>query len=293
MGINIETVKLMKEIQEKKLLKGSSVLELGLQELTIPASKVSKLLKTNQKISNPAQLFEFFGFSEHKSIDGVKASNCYPIDLNKDITRENLEFLKSDLVTNFGTSEHVFNQSAVFKNIHELCNVDGLMVHALPISGHFQHGYFNYHPRLFQELALVNGYCVISMYIASNYRPKLIPYSAKELYNNRFKDMLLLFVFQKSSNSAFVYPYDGVFQEQGKYYGYQDSNNSSSMEKSQFEPFLMSANWNNVNNSLYESSLVRLKKFLSKFRLRNIPRAFQKVLKLFVAKPHSDPGREL
>jgi len=280
MGINIETVQLMIEIQKKKLLKGSRVLELGLQELTIPTSKVSRLLKTDKKIQTPVELFEFFGFSEYKSIDGIEATNCYPIDLNKEITKKELDFLRSDLVTNFGTSEHVFNQGMVFRNIHELCKQDGLMAHALPISGHFQHGYFNYHPRLFQEMALANDYRIISMYIAANYRPILIPYSAKILFQNRFKDMLLLFVFQKTSDNSFVNPFDGVFQEQGTFYGYQGSSNSIPVDDSQFQPFLMSAKWINVNNSPYESCLLRVKLFSSKFKFRNIPRVFQKVLKL-------------
>ena len=280
MGINIETVQLIIEIQEKNLLKGNRVLELGQQDLTIPTVKVSRLLKTDKKIQTPAELFEFFGFYEYKSIDGIESTNCYPIDLNKEITEKELDFLRSDFVTNFGTSEHVFNQGMVFRNIHELCEQDGLMAHALPISGHFQHGYFNYHPRLFQEMALANGYRIISMYIAPNYRPKLIPYSAKKLFKNRFKDMLLLFVFQKTSNNSFVNPFDGVFEEQGTFYGYQRSNSSISIGESQFQPFLMSANWSNVNNSPFESFILKIKLFLSKFKFKNIPRAFRKVFKL-------------
>ena len=86
MGINIETVQLIIEIQEKNLLKGNRVLELGQQDLTIPTVKVSRLLKTDKKIQTPAELFEFFGFYEYKSIDGIESTNCYPIDLNKEIT---------------------------------------------------------------------------------------------------------------------------------------------------------------------------------------------------------------
>jgi len=61
-----------------------------------------------------------------------------------------------DLVTNSGTGEHIFNQYAVFKNAHDLSHQ--YMLHVLPFSPWINHGFFNYNPILFRDLALANSY---------------------------------------------------------------------------------------------------------------------------------------
>jgi hypothetical protein len=65
-----------------------------------------------------------------------------------------------DLVLNCGTTEHVLNQINSFRVIHEATKVGGLMYHSLPMTGFLDHGYFNYNPRLFIELARANSYAV-------------------------------------------------------------------------------------------------------------------------------------
>jgi SAM-dependent methyltransferase len=68
-----------------------------------------------------------------------------------------------DLVMNCGTTEHVLNQMNSFRVIHDATKVGGLMYHSLPMTGFLDHGYFNYNPRLFLELAQANGYKVVSL----------------------------------------------------------------------------------------------------------------------------------
>lgn len=63
-----------------------------------------------------------------------------------------------DVVTNLGTAEHVFNQYQVFRSIHERCRPGGLMLHALPNQGAYDHGFFNYHPTFLFDLCEANGY---------------------------------------------------------------------------------------------------------------------------------------
>lgn len=66
-----------------------------------------------------------------------------------------------DVVTNFGTSEHVINQSAVFRFLHESARTGGAMLHVLPVAGGIDHGFFNYQPAFFLDLAEANGYEIL------------------------------------------------------------------------------------------------------------------------------------
>jgi len=63
-----------------------------------------------------------------------------------------------DTVLNLGTTEHIFNQLACFRAIHDATKVGGHMVHQLPALGWLDHGYFLYTGRLFFDLAGYNDY---------------------------------------------------------------------------------------------------------------------------------------
>jgi hypothetical protein len=64
-------------------------------------------------------------------------------------------------VTNNGTGEHLFNQAAVFENCHNLCEAGGVMLHQLPFSGWWNHGFFCIQPVLFVDLARANDYEIL------------------------------------------------------------------------------------------------------------------------------------
>src|SRR5271167_2182976 len=66
-----------------------------------------------------------------------------------------------DFVTNVGTTEHVFNQANCFKVVHDLTNVGGIMVHAVPFAGFENHGMFNYSMKFFTTLARENDYACL------------------------------------------------------------------------------------------------------------------------------------
>ena len=65
---------------------------------------------------------------------------------------------KFDIVTNFGTTEHIFDQSNCFQVIHNLTKVGGHMVHFLPTAGYFFHCLYKYDPKYFILLAKENNY---------------------------------------------------------------------------------------------------------------------------------------
>ena len=277
MGINLESVQLLHELAKKGLIKKGRVLELGLQDMFIPREKISKLLNTERSITSPSELFSFLGFKDHLSIDGYKTPNCYPLDLNHEIDSQILTELKSELVTNFGTSEHIFNQLSVFRNIHDLCAKEGVMIHAVPILGNVQHGYFNYQPRMFFEMAAANKYEILAMYLAPDYWPNLIPYSRQNLYKNRFKDVMLLVAFKKNSDEPFAIPFDGLFGNEARVYGYSTESTFGSGFSDQFESFLVSGSWSNLNSTHFEVFSKRAKSILTRFGIRTrLRRLFQK-----------------
>jgi len=64
-----------------------------------------------------------------------------------------------DVVTNFGTSEHVLpTQIQCFKTMHDLCKVGGLMLHAVPGSGCNRHGSWKYPLEWFAKQCFAQNY---------------------------------------------------------------------------------------------------------------------------------------
>jgi hypothetical protein len=94
------------------------------------------------------------------SIDWNGKDGARPLDLSKPLPEElHGQF---DIVTNFGTTEHVSNQEQVFRNIHALCRVNGMMVHALPMfPGWKGHSPFHYDATFAAALALAGDYNLI------------------------------------------------------------------------------------------------------------------------------------
>lgn len=78
----------------------------------------------------------------------IKENLNEPISLDKQF----------DITIDFGTAEHVFNIYQFFKTAHELTKPGGVMIHGLPFTGFFDHGFYNFQPTFFWDLMLANGY---------------------------------------------------------------------------------------------------------------------------------------
>lgn len=116
------------------------------------------------------QFWTDLGF-EYASIDIDGSPGSIPLDLNVDSAprRHRGQY---DLVTNFGTTEHVCNQLNAFKVVHDLTKLGGLMLHNLPAQGMMNHGLVNYNPKFFWMLARSNGYSVVYFTV----QPTGVPY---------------------------------------------------------------------------------------------------------------------
>jgi SAM-dependent methyltransferase len=69
-----------------------------------------------------------------------------------------------DVVMNFGTTEHIFNQLNSFKAIHEATKPDGYIFHQLPYIGFIDHCYFTYNGRFFFDMAGYNNYEIVDFW---------------------------------------------------------------------------------------------------------------------------------
>ncbi len=141
------------------------------------------------------------------------APDCLREDLNSP-----LGLSEFDLVINTGTCEHVFNQGQVWKTCHEATKVGGLMVHALPLWGWLDHGFYNYQPTFVADLAAENSYEIVlwlfaemdPCYVAEVSRPEdflaLQPRSSKQ-------SAMMYVVYRKTRGDAFRVPMQGVYSE--------------------------------------------------------------------------------
>lgn len=100
---------------------------------------------------------------EYLSLDIYHGHRTRILDLNFEAAPA--AYLEAfDVVLNFGTTEHIFNQFNSFKMIHDTTKPGGFMFHQVPALGYIDHGYFMYSPRTFTELAQVNGYALLDMW---------------------------------------------------------------------------------------------------------------------------------
>jgi hypothetical protein len=92
------------------------------------------------------------------SID-FQGKDSLPYDLNEPLPMDERHLF--DVIVNTGTAEHVFDQRQLMQTIHERCDVNGLMLHAVPWKGWEDHGFYCYQPCFFADLARANHYEVI------------------------------------------------------------------------------------------------------------------------------------
>jgi hypothetical protein len=155
----------------------------------------------------------------YASIDIDGSPGSIPLDLNYDEVPT--EFIgKYDVVTNFGTTEHVANQLQSFKIVHDLATPGGLMLHVLPSSGGLNHGLVSYNPKFFWMLGRSNGYKIAFMTMGQSERNSGLPQNLLEflaLYEPKAADDFAAFrmpvtsivvALQKVFDTPFVAPID-------------------------------------------------------------------------------------
>lgn len=259
-----------KTVYECKNLISSKVpvaIDLGSQTATINTRFLEYLIK-NYQISSERVLSEIFkikernkfstkdyfkaiGYDDYYSIDINGAYGSLEFDLNLDI-RNTYNFRNQyDLVINNGTGEHVFNQHSLYLNFHNLCKKNGLMVNIVPFIDWINHGFYNYNPIFFADLAASNNYEIIKITLANRDGAELlIPLeNQKYLYeqikpNKKIsnfrtivnlaqeklgKNILLVVISRKISESDFTPPLQGKYLSdiEHKDFNYKDQKTGS------------------------------------------------------------------
>ncbi len=156
---------------------------------------------------------------EYAAIDIDGTPDSIPLDLNFDGVPQ-AEMGKYDVVTNYGTTEHVANQMNALKIVHDLAAPEGIMIHNLPCQGNFNHGLLNYSPKFFWMLARSNEYrwlyldyvdSGISYELPQNLMESVRPYQAdieQRMAAYRVSNTALVVVLQKRRARPFVPPID-------------------------------------------------------------------------------------
>lgn len=162
MGISSANFGLITTVEE--LLggwRGRRVLELG-----------NQLLRGENTRRTSKDYFTALG-AIHVSFDINGQDGAISVDLCKPVPEE--YWGTFEVVTNFGTSEHVKNQEQVFRTIHDCCKVGGYMIHSIPLVGHWKgHSPYHYYSDFCQKLASAFGYQVLSNALAERFNNKLL-----------------------------------------------------------------------------------------------------------------------
>jgi len=244
MGIGRSTLELFSNLYKKGFFDSiKSVIELGSQEVHIETKRdIAVFLKSigvkniNDEIKKaysfkrtirhkmlfpyrfPAKkLYGWLGIKDYESIDSNGDFGAHVFDLNKDIRKTYKYKEQFDLVTNFGTTEHVFDQHMCFKNIHNLTKSGGYMLHGVPLATldkNINHCFYCINPPLYKDLAVANNYTLTSMWLQIN--DKIIkPYSENILRNkstiNSPSNLLIYCILRKNSQRAFEIPHQGSY----------------------------------------------------------------------------------
>jgi SAM-dependent methyltransferase len=115
------------------------------------------------------RIYQMLGFADWVAIDSYPDHGNLVMDFNRNFTASYGYTQQFDLVSNKGSTEHIFDQRAAFENMHNLCRKGGVMVHDAPTLNIFNHAFYGYHPLFFLELAEANRYQVLDLRLGNRW----------------------------------------------------------------------------------------------------------------------------
>jgi SAM-dependent methyltransferase len=166
MGIQKEPAAFVAQLP---LPKGFSVCELGDQGMCGEPTKRLARVWYEQEL----------GCGRYVSIDG-NGRGTFVADLNLPIDVHSFELVTDcrmkafDLVTDFGTGEHIFDQAQVWRTLHDLTKPGGYIAFDRPSQGYGKHCYYITNECLYRDIAAANDYAVLWLERALTPRGELI-----------------------------------------------------------------------------------------------------------------------
>lgn len=242
MGLSKSSVQFTLDQFNKGHFKGfESVIELGSQDLmyeprqrlheqlrkelpSLPPERIDEEFSTALAASTSDEfrvdwLYRLLGMRQYSCVDADGRYGAFIWDLNTAIPDDQRG--RWDLVTNHGTLEHVFNVYQGFKNMHDLAHPGSVMLHLMPFQGHSDHGFFNFQPVLFDDLAAENGYeildrCAIVYRVSDNAETaQIFPYTAEKYREIYFQDKEAeanyAVTLRKTTDAEFRAPFQGIY----------------------------------------------------------------------------------
>jgi len=239
MGIAIAAVQNTLEMYKLGYLKNSkSVFEIGSQELhlkkedlkqlfdnaALKSDLVDKFPNINNWPERPGcsakYFYESLGIKEYQSMDINSDHGAIGHDLNKPF-EDRSKFNKFDIVTDHGSSEHVFNIAECYKTIHNLTKPGGYIILSQLIFNRVNHAYFLFDDSFIDQIAAANRYKVIYNSYVPTVEAKTrggsecqfhIPRN-KTLFNaldlTKLSKLAIYGVLQKTKEDEFKIPYQG------------------------------------------------------------------------------------
>ena len=166
----------LSNLRSRGILRGGAMLKMGPADLIlytpaaiefyirrhVPADSVGPVM--NKLFDNQGQfrseeiatLYGVFGYAKYRSIDLKEPRADWRCDLNHPVDIPE----RFDTIANFGTGEHIFNVSEVFRSMHVLLREGGVQLHIMPVFGDVNHGFYNIHPTVYLDVAKANDYVV-------------------------------------------------------------------------------------------------------------------------------------
>ncbi len=105
------------------------------------------------------EFFKMFGFNEVHAVD-VRTEDGADIILNlcEDLS-ENM-FEKYDYIIDGGTLEHVFDAAKAISNMSKMLKNEGIIIHAVPMTGYIDHGFYSFSPCFFIDYYNKNNFVI-------------------------------------------------------------------------------------------------------------------------------------
>ena len=145
------------------------LIELSLNEAPVKqdirmAELGSQFMNVTDVYKGPAKAyFEEQGII-HESFDLDGQFGAVVLDLGEPLPPGSPYLNVYNVLTNFGTTEHVVNHHVCYQNIHRMCAPGAVMLHAVPAPGNWHHHGRYYYPQTFYAgLAAANDYEVVML----------------------------------------------------------------------------------------------------------------------------------
>lgn len=233
MGVNTNELIAFIKLHENGLLPyPGAIADIGAQQIHMadqPTDSIKEFLKTFspelnlsdevlRELGNHGYVGDLLKHTkfEYCSFDLISTPYNRKFDLNQDAIDKG-DIGRYDLVTNFGTTEHVMDQVRAFRTIHDLTKVGGLIFHVIPIN--IEHGLLSYTTKFADLLVDANDYEVVEINYNQAQTPTPIQGNVMgDSYfyrsgppvreNSTFQVYSVSIIVQKTADSAFQLPLD-------------------------------------------------------------------------------------